>query len=74
MLEVTRGQVDNENNNQSQYSNMSNEKSYVWSQRAWAIRMGISEVWDRTQQGNEYRNEKHRNAMSEQEQEVRTIL
>src|SRR5882724_3578249 len=27
-----------------------------------------------TQQGNEYRNEKHRNSMSEKEQEARTIL
>jgi len=39
-----------------------------------AIRMGYWKSKIGTQQGNEYRNEKHRREMSEQEQEVRTIL
>jgi len=47
MLEVTRGQVDNENNNQGQYSNMSIHTKlrvlYMESESI-AIRMRISEV------------------------------
>src|SRR5882724_9809545 len=58
MLEVTRGRVDNENNNQSQYSNISNIVQggvYIYESESIAIRnRNISEY------GSE-----HRNAMSE---------
>ena len=43
MLEVTRGQVDNENNNQSQYSNISNNiqsESLIYESESIAIRNG----------------------------------
>jgi len=49
MSEVTRGQVDNENNNQSQYSNMLNTykvESPIYESESIAIRAGISEVQD----------------------------
>ena len=56
MSEVTRGQVDNENNSQSQYSNISNMVQvgvYIYESESIAIRNGkISE----------YRSE-HRKAM-----------
>jgi len=46
---VTRGQVDNENNNQSQYSNMLNTyklRVLYTESESIAIRMGILEVQD----------------------------
>ena len=48
MLEVTRGQVDNENNNQSQYSNILNNiqsESLIYKSESIAIRNGNIGVW-----------------------------
>jgi len=68
MSEVTRGRVDNENNNQSRYSNISNIVQvgvYIYESESIAIRnRNISEYRSEhrkrcVQEG------KHRNAMSE---------
>jgi len=61
-VRVTRGQVDNENNNQSQYLNMSNTykvESLIYGVREHSHWNGdIRSARLETQQGNEYRNEK----------------
>jgi len=47
--EVTRGRVDNENNNQSSYSNISNNiqsESLIYKLESIAIRTGTLEVWE----------------------------
>jgi len=57
---VIRGQVDNEKNNQSQYSNISNNiqsESVIYGEESIAIRNGGIEVGIGTQQGDEYRKE-----------------
>ena len=65
MSEVTRGRVDNENNSQSQYSNILNNIHYIYKSESIAIRnrkyqnMGQNTGKQCVQQG------KHRNAMLE---------
>src|SRR5882672_4620497 len=62
-VRVTKGRVENENNSQSQYSNMSNtymSESLIY--RVWrhSQKSGISEVQEGTQQCDVYMNGKHR--------------
>ena len=58
MLEVTGGQVDNEKNSQSQYSNILNNiqsEGLIYKSESIAIRNRKYQKWVRTQQGDEYR-------------------
>ena len=77
MLGVTRGQVDNKNNNQVNIQTCqihTKLESYIWSQRAQPLEQGYQKCELGTQQGNEYRNEKQEECDVRKEQEVRTIL
>ena len=62
------GQVDNENENQSQYSNMSNTyigSSLIYWNREQSIRLGVSEVQERNTGMRCYMNGRHRKAESD---------
>ena len=76
MSEMTRGQVDNENNSQSQYLNISNNiksKGLIYKPENIAIRNGKYWSMVGTQEGNEYSKDNtgmwFQNMGQEQEQE-----
>ena len=58
MSEVTRGQVNNEDNSQSRYLNISNNihsEDLIYESEGIAIRNGTNiGIWVRTQESNEY--------------------
>ena len=68
MSEVTRGRVDNENNSQSRYLNMSNIVQggvYIYESESVAIRNGKYQNMDRNTGKQCVQQEKHRNVMLE---------